>query len=101
MTRRNRSLYPNRNHMVKGWWKLAAAARYLQQVKEASSVEIISNARAQSGASIDLNPRELSGRMRRHPSFKSEKPEGSNSNPVLWRIVNDDIFMENPNKRGK
>ena len=61
MTRRNKSLYPEskRATLAKGWWKLAATARYLEEVEEASSVEIIQNARAQSGSSIDLNPREL------------------------------------------
>jgi hypothetical protein len=101
MTRRDRTLYPERNYMVKGWWKLAAAARYLQTVEEATAHAIIEHARSKSGTHIDLNPRELSVRLARHLSFKSRKDGKNKSNPVLWRIINDNIFKENPNKRGK
>lgn len=101
MTRRNRSLYPERTYLVKGWWKLAAVARYLQTVEEATAYQIIEYSRSQTGTTIDLTAREVSVRLARHSSFKSRKDGKNNSNPVLWRIINDDIFLENPNKRGK
>jgi len=87
---------------VKGWWKLAAAARYLQEVGEATSGEILANARSpprrkgHEGSRLDLSVRDLSSRLAIHTSFKSRKCDKNKSNPVIWRLVDDNIFLENP-----
>jgi len=90
---------------VRGWWMLRAAALYLQDVGEATSSEILANARSpprrkgHEGSRIDLSTRALSGRLQRHSSFKSRKDGKNKSNPVLWRVVDDNIFLENPHNK--
>lgn len=90
---------------VRGWWMLRAAALYLQDVGEATSREILDNARSpprrkgHEGSRIELSVRDMSARLATHTSFKSRKDGKNKSNPVLWRVVDDNIFLENPHNK--
>ncbi len=84
---------------VKGWWQLASAARYLQDVGEATSREIVEHARAKNGSRLGLTVMEMSSRMAKHNSFKSRKVDRNKATPVRWSLANDNIFLENPNDK--
>lgn len=86
---------------IKGHRGLVAVADYLSEVGSATTREILLNAHYRNGSRIDLSAQMLAERLKCHKSFARHNVNDKHKRwiPIVWCLVNDDIYDERPHLR--